>query len=393
MQFLVRFCGYTDAESDNVRRAIAKKKGTEQLLPEIKRRFIEYCPQHYEITAEQCETVIEPFIQIILDASDYGFSWNHSDSYSATGYICGYLRYYHPLEFLTAALNIFGDDLEKTAAITRYAERKAHIRVTMPKWGLSRGNYVCDHEKNVIAKGLSSVKFMNAAIADELYELSKSRKYESFMDLLTDIDQKTSLNARQLEILIKLDFFSDFGNQRELLRLADLFAGVFKRGQVKQIKKSMVDGTTLEPIIRRYATGTTKSGGVAKSYTLLDVPAAMRETEQALMAVHMEDLSDRIKIQNFYDVMGYVGYSTGKPEDRRKLYVLRVKPAVRKRDGKQFGVNVNTRSLGSGVEGWFTIYNRVYDKQPVHDGDLIKLISYERERGGYFRMDRYERLV
>jgi DNA polymerase-3 subunit alpha len=37
MQFLVKFCGYSSAESDNVRRGIAKKKGTEQLLPEIER--------------------------------------------------------------------------------------------------------------------------------------------------------------------------------------------------------------------------------------------------------------------------------------------------------------------------------------------------------------------
>ena len=33
MQFLVKFCGYSQAESDIVRRGIAKKKGTEKLLP------------------------------------------------------------------------------------------------------------------------------------------------------------------------------------------------------------------------------------------------------------------------------------------------------------------------------------------------------------------------
>ena len=33
MQFLIKFCGYSSAESDNVRRATAKKKGTEKLLP------------------------------------------------------------------------------------------------------------------------------------------------------------------------------------------------------------------------------------------------------------------------------------------------------------------------------------------------------------------------
>ena len=228
MRFLVRFCGYSDAESDNVRRAIAKKKGTETLLPEIERRFIDYCPQHYDITPERCAEVIKPFLQIILDASAYGFSWNHSDAYSAVGYICGYLRYYHPLEFLTAALNIFGDNLDKTADIIAYAA-KIGIQVTMPKWGLSRGKYFYDAERRIIAKGLTSVKYMSAGLADELYELAQGKRYTSFMELLVDLDEKSSINSRQLDILIKLDFFSDFGNQRELFKMVDLFSGLSRR--------------------------------------------------------------------------------------------------------------------------------------------------------------------
>ncbi len=59
MQFLVKFCGYSQAESDNVRRGIAKKKGTEKLLPEIEKRFIEYSSAHYNISKEECSIVIK----------------------------------------------------------------------------------------------------------------------------------------------------------------------------------------------------------------------------------------------------------------------------------------------------------------------------------------------
>lgn len=76
MQFLIKFCGYSNAESDTVRRAIAKKKGSESLLPEIEKRFVEYTSSHYDVSREKCEEVIGPFIQIILDASAYAFSWN-----------------------------------------------------------------------------------------------------------------------------------------------------------------------------------------------------------------------------------------------------------------------------------------------------------------------------
>lgn len=390
MQFLVKFCGYSAAESDNVRRAIAKKKGTETLLPEIEKRFIEYSSEHYDITKERCEEVIKPFLQIILDASAYGFSWNHSDAYSSIGYICGYLRYYYPLEFLTAALNIFGDNMDKTADITNYAT-KVGIRVTLPKWGLSRGEYFFDKEKKIIAKGLSSVKYMSAGLADELYELAKN-KYTSFMDLLKDLDEKSSINSRQLDILIKLDFFSDFGNQRELLRMVDLFSNFFKKGQAKQIKKSDVDGTPLEDIIKRYAVGVTKSGGIAKSYTLLDISSILHEAEKAIRDMHLEDLSDLIKVRNFYDVMGYIGYVSGDEKDRRKLYITDLKPLFRKKDGKQFGYSVFTKSIGSGKESRFTVFNNVYNKEPVKEGDIIFCKGYERD-GQYFKLTAYERVI
>lgn len=391
MQFLVKFCGYSAAESDNVRRAIAKKKGTETLLPEIEQRFIAFCSEHYEMTTEQCEEVIKPFLQIILDASAYGFSWNHSDAYSSIGYICGYLRYYYPLEFLTAALNIFGDNMDKTADITSYAT-KVGIKITLPKWGLSRSEYFFDREKRIIAKGLTSIKYMSAGLADELYALAQSKKYTSFMELLADLDTKTSINSRQLDILIKLDFFSDFGNQRELLRMVDLFANTFKKGEAKKIRKSEVDGTPLEDIVKKYAVGMTKSGGVAKSYTLLDVSSILVEAEQAIKAVHMDDLSDIIKVRNFYDVMGYIGYVSGKEEDRRKLYVTEVKPLHRKSDNKRFGYSIFTKSIGSGKESRFTVFSRVYDKDPIKEGDIIYCQGYERD-GQYYKLTAYSKII
>ena len=388
MQFLVKFCGYSAAESDNVRRAIAKKKGTEKLLPEIEERFISYCSEHYSMTTEQCEKVIKPFLQIILDASDYGFSWNHSDAYSSIGYICGYLRYYYPLEFLTAALNIFGDNMDKTADITNYAT-KVGIKVTLPKWGLSRGEYFFDREKRIIAKGLSSVKYMSANLANELYELSKEKTYTSFMDLLKDLDEKSCINARQLDILIKLDFFSDFGNQRELFRMVSMFTETFKRGQAKQIKKSLVDGTPLEPIVKRYAVGVTKSGGEAKNYTLLSVTSILREVERAIKDANLPDLDDLTKVRNFYDIMGYIGYVSGKDSDRRKLYITDMKPIYRKRDGKQCGYSLFTKSIGSGKESRFTVFNDVYNKAPVNVGDIIYCKRHERD-GVYFTLKDYE---
>lgn len=386
IMFLQKICGLSGSESDNVRRAIGRKQKDrlDAAMPAI---LEGYCSKS-DKPREEAEREAMEFLQIIEDSASYQFGYNHSIAYCLLGYLCAYYRHYYPLEFLTSFLNNAAND-DDIYNGTSYANRVG-IKISMPKWGFSKGEYFFNKEKNVIAKGLSSIKFMGAKIADELYRIAAENTYDRFVDLLRDLDKFSSLDSRQLDILIKLDFFSDFGNQRELLRINDMFI-MFKKGDAKQIKKSVVDGTELEEIIKRHAVGTTKSGGVAKSYTLLDVWAVLHEIEDVIKAIGMDDLSDITKVQNFYDAMGYFGYTSGKEDDRRKLFVSEIYPLNRKRDGKQFGYSIITKSIGSGKESRFTVFNRVYDKNPIKKGDIIFCKNYTRE-GEYFTLTAYEKV-
>lgn len=386
IKFLQQICGLSGSEADNIRRAIGRKQKDrlDKALPSI---LEGYCSKSDQPRVE-AEQEAKEFLQIIEDSASYQFGYNHSIAYCMLGYLCAYFRYYYPYEFITSFLNNAAneDDIRNGTA---YASRIG-IRVTMPKFGLSRGEYFFDKDRKIIAKGLSSIKYMSAGTAEELYRIAQEREYDYFVDLLAAMD-KTSLNTRQLDILIKLDFFSDFGNQRELLRIVEMFYDTFKKGQAKQISKSRVEGSPLESIVSKYAVGTTKTGLNAKKYTILDIWSIMRECESAIMNLHLSDLSDLVKVRNFAEVMGYVGYVSGNEEDRRKLYVLDVYPLVRKKDNKQFGYSVITKSIGSGIESRFTIVNRVYDENPVTKGDIIYCTSFEKN-GSYFRMTKYEKL-
>lgn len=387
IKFLQQICGLSGSEADNIRRAIGRKQRDrlEAALPSILEGYCSKSPQPREVA----ENEAKEFLQIIEDSASYQFGYNHSVAYCLLGYLCAYYRYYHPIEFITSFLNNAANE-EDIRNGTAYANRVG-IQVTMPKWGLSKSDYFFDKEKNIIAKGLTSIKFMSAGIAEELYSLAHSKTYTNFVDVLSDIDTKSSLNTRQLDILTKLDFFSDFGNQRELLRITEMFYETFKKGQAKKISKDKIDGTPLEPIVSKYAVGLTKAGQFAKSYTLLDVDSIMRETEDAIKALHMDDLNDMLKVRNFVDVMGYVGYVSGKDEDRRKLYVMDLFPVCRKKDGKQFGYSVITKSIGSGKESRFTVFNKVFNQDPIHKGDIIYCQSFTRE-GQYFTMTGYRKI-
>lgn len=387
IKFLQQICGLSGSEADNIRRAIGRKQKErlDKAMPSILEGYCNKSPQPREIAEQEAKE----FLQVIEDSASYQFGYNHSIAYCLLGYLCAYYRYYHPIEFITSFLNNAANE-EDIRNGTVYAN-KIGIKITMPKWGLSKGEYFFDKDKNVIAKGLSSVKYMSAKITDELYSIANFRPYNRFVDVLIDLDRNSSINTRQLEILIKLDFFSEFGNQRELLRIMEMFYETFKRGTAKKLSKDKVDGTPLEPIISKYAVGVTKSGGVAKSYTLLDITSIMHEIEDAIKAIHMDDLNDLLKVRNFADAMGYVGYVSGKEEDRRKLYVLDVYKLVRKKDNKHFGYSVVTKSIGSGIESRFTVVNKIYDQEPIKKGDIIFCKTFERN-GQYYRLTGYNKL-
>lgn len=387
IKFLMEICGLSGSEADNIRRAIGRKQKDrlDKAMPSILEGYCNKSTQPRDIAEKEAKE----FLQVIEDSASYQFGYNHSVAYCLLGYLCAYLRYYHPLEFITSFLNNAAneDDIRNG---TIYANRIG-IKVTMPKWGLSKSEYFFDREKNVIAKGLTSIKYMSPGNAEELYRLAHNKKYTRFVDVLSDISNETSLNSRQLDILIKLDFFSDFGNQRELLRIVDMFVDTFKKGEAKKISKDKVDGTALEPIVKKYAVGTTKSGGEAKSYTLLDVNSILREVEDVIKASNLSDLSLILKVQNFADVMGYAGYVSGNEEDRRKLYVSDVYPLHRKSDGKHFGYSIITKSIGSGKDGRFTVFNPVYNKDPIKKGEIIFCKNFDRD-GKYFQLTAYDKI-
>lgn len=387
IKFLQQICGLSGSEADNIRRAIGRKQKDrlDKAMPSI---LEGYCTKSPE-PREKAEEEAKEFLQIIEDSASYQFGYNHSIAYCMLGYLCAYFRHYHPLEFITSFLNNAAneDDIRNGTA---YAN-KVGIKITMPKWGLSKGEYFFNTDERIIAKGLSSIKYMSSGIAEELFNLSREKLYSHFVDVLLELP-KTSVDTRQLEILIKIDFFSAFGNQRELLRISDLFFETFKKGQAKQIQKAKIDGSPLGKIVEKYAVGVTKSGVSSKSYTILDMHSILAETEDAILSLGMDDLGDVLKVKNFADVMGYAGYVSGKEEDRRKLYVMDVYPLMRKRDGKQFGYSVVTKSIGSGIESRFTVLNKIYDALPINKGDIIYCTAYTRE-GEYFKLTGYSRVV
>lgn len=364
MKFLVNFCGYSQAESDTVRRGIAKKYGTNELLPEIEKRFINTAYEKFNIKEEDAEKVIKPFLQVILDASAYAFSWNHSDAYSCTGYISGYLRYYYPLEFLTASFNIFTDKPEKTQRITDYAKQH-NIKIKSPKFGYAHNEYMCDKESNTIYKGLGSIKNMQSIAADIMLQIAEHNP-KTFLDILylreeVKVNGK-KLDARSLDILIDIGFFSNICTITEAKTTLFWFD---KYGTRKTLKKEELTEPWILEIVEKSAGKETTA-----QFSQLNNRGIIEDILKKIPKKE-DDITTLIRNQ-----ITYLGYA-----DAEGMNISPLEYMVQSvREDKYNRVWMSLYQLSTGTTKDYKCDTSWYKKKPCKKGDLIKAVFKPKER-------------
>lgn len=308
IEFLNKFCGFSMGEADTVRRGFSKKSGTNQFVPKIKQGFINTMKSNYGVCQEESEKLIIGFIKVIEDASDYLFSLNHSQSYSYIGYTCAWLRYYYPLEFLTALLNVSKNNQEKTTNAFDYINQFANIQVKPIKFRYSKSEYTLDKATNTIYKGIASIKYLSSQLGEELYQL-KDNSYPTFLELLKDIKEKTSCNTRQLEILIRLDFFKEFGEENQLLKIVELYDWT-KR---KQIPRKDIEKTPFtEGQFEKYSASQTE-----KTFKEIDFIPMIKENIKDIVP-KKTSIKEKAKYQLEY--LGYLDLALG--VDGKNCYIL-----------------------------------------------------------------------
>lgn len=244
--FLQQICGLSGGASDNVRRAIGRKQADrlEAALPEI---LDGYCSKS-DKPREQAEEEAKQFIKIIEDSASYQFGFNHATGYSMLGYLCAYYRHYYPLEFCAAFLNCAETEKDFNAGVELI--KQLGYKIMPPRFGVSRAGFFYDKDNGIIYKSVDSIKGLNKIVAEEMYSLRENH-YDHFVDLLYDLSEKTSLRSNQLDVLVKLNFFSDFGDPQKLGYLVRRFDDLATR---KTLKRDVLNDLCVEvEDIRRFS--------------------------------------------------------------------------------------------------------------------------------------------
>lgn len=266
----------------------------------------------------------DPYHNFLVDTGIFSMN-SHSLAYAYDSLYGAYLKSHYPLEYYTTAFNIYSDDLERTP---RLIEEMAYWKIKLypPKFRHSTSNYACDKENNAIYKGLSSIKFLNENCANELYN-RKEKVYNNFIELLVDLTENSSINSKQIKILISLDFFEEFGKALKLMNIYKEFT----EGQFKYLK------------------------------TYCDKTKVKRLDELNKMEFYNLDFPIKEKIASQIEYLG--------------------SPSISNENLKGFGyvMDINTKGtprltifgLGTGKTTLVKTYKNIYNKNPINKGDII----------------------
>ena len=180
--------GFSWAEADKIRKIIGKKKDVAE-FEAYKERFILGATKH--ITLQEAEALWHNFEA----HAGYSFNKSHAVAYSMLTMWTAWLKYYYPLEFMTAILRNEGDK----DALTEYLieAKRMGVSVLLPHVNESGINF--EIQGDAIRFGLGNIKYCSEKSAPKIIE---HRPYKNYAELLAVSNTKGSgVNSRVIGAL------------------------------------------------------------------------------------------------------------------------------------------------------------------------------------------------
>lgn len=341
---------------DKLRKATAKKikKLMNQIKPELINGLIKR-----GWTEEQVSTLWDD----IMKFAKYSFNKSHSSAYALIAYMTAKLKVYHTGEFFASLMNSYiGESSYRKDHADDYYNDAMNNGLKFNKFHYKNNHTVCNiSEDGSFNYSIALIKDCSLSSANMLYELSFNN-YDSFIDIMKAMLNK-GLSKKQIIPLIKLDFFSDFGNSKALLEFYELYKEIY---DAKLLYKSKVDDLKIpHSIVQRYARAT------ESQYRDLNLEKIVEELYNYILSICPNDFSFVEKISFHNDLVGFCSLKTNKQEDRAKLVILEKRDLYSKKANKLWAYAIKAMSMGSGKVSEYTLKLGWYRRQPFEKYDTI----------------------
>lgn len=340
--------GVTPAESIGLIKKISKKKIKPQDFTNLEDRI-----KNQWIINTGSEKMFQETWDMIQSCMAYGFCSAHAAATSLDMCYGAYLKVNYPYEYYCVCFNNYADDQVRTNKLKEELNYFG-IKLSNIKFRHSTSNYNYSKENGIIYKGLSSIKYISKNIGDELYDI-KDNQYEDFISLLVDVS-KTSINSRQLDILIRLNFFEEFGEINELLFYNEMFDKLYGK---KQFRKDKLPALGLEESDVREFAGKETEKMFSNVNTRALISYMMQKSEKPTTTL-IDIIKNQDQLLGYIDVkdkryagMGYVTDVNTKYAPKIKVYAL---------------ANGNTLDC--------KIDKRTFNCNKLEKGDIIRIESF-----------------
>lgn len=238
------FAGFPMSETYTIIKAISKKK--QYVIKGAKEKFIPNFAQAILHTGETndlktAEEMSHKVWQIIEDSAAYGFNSAHAYCMAIDSVTLAWQKAYYPLEFYKVALQRYTNKENKDkVSLLKKEMLRMGIKLNPIKFGDDNRQFSIDKEHHSINQTMASIKDMQKIVPDILYEIGLNYQNNGIFFIFKDM-LKSKINKKSFDILIKLNYFRDFGDINYVLNQLKIYKEMLsiidKLIECKQLKK------------------------------------------------------------------------------------------------------------------------------------------------------------
>lgn len=206
--------GFSRGESDNLRKAMGKKKASE--MEKLYEKFVIGCKNNPKFI-EGCNylkkdpnKLIEKIWKDWASFAKYAFNKSHSVCYAYIAFQTAYLKAHYPAEFMAANLTRNISEMDKISTQMEECKRMK-IKVLGPDVNESF-NYFTVNKKGNIRFGLNGIKNVGTnAVANIIEEREKNGNFKDIFDFVSRVNLN-AVNKKNIEALVHggaLDCFAE----------------------------------------------------------------------------------------------------------------------------------------------------------------------------------------
>lgn len=222
---VLSFAGFDIGETYNIIKAISKKKkyiidgAKDKFLPNFASAIIETKETN---NIEEANTLSHKVWNIIESSASYGFNSSHAYCMAIDSVTLAWQKAYYPLEFYKVTLQRYTNKGKKDkVSLLKQEMLKRGISLRPIKFGEDNREFSIDRENNCINQTMASIKNMEKITPNVMYEIGL-KGYKDFFNILKEI-KSHGLTKTSRDILIKLDYFSQFGHPHQLLAQVQVY--------------------------------------------------------------------------------------------------------------------------------------------------------------------------